>query len=79
VGYADSSGSADYNTALSDTRAANVVTYLRQSCDVKIARVLSPAAMGESKPAATNETKQGKAENRRVEVKILVNRGLAQQ
>ena len=79
VGYADSSGSADYNTELSDSRAQSVVVYLRQSCDVRISRVLSPGAMGESKPAATNETDQGKAENRRVEVKILVNRGLAQQ
>ena len=79
AGYTDSSGGANYNTELSDSRAGNVVTYLRQSCGVPISRVLSAAAMGMSKPAATNETEQGKAENRRVEVKILVNRGLAQQ
>jgi len=79
AGYTDSSGGADYNTELSDRRAGNVVTYLRQSCGVPISRVLSPAAMGMSRPATTNETQQGKAENRRVEVKILVNRGLAQQ
>ena len=78
AGYTDSSGSANYNTELSDSRAQNVVTYLRQSCGVPISRVLSPAAMGMSRPATTNETDQGKAENRRVEVKILVNRGLAQ-
>jgi len=78
AGYTDSSGSANYNTELSDSRAQNVVTYLRQSCGVPISRVLSPAAMGMSRPAAPNETQQGKAENRRVEVKILVNRGLAQ-
>jgi len=78
VGYTDSSGTADYNTALSDNRARSVVVYLRQSCGVQISRVLSAAAMGESKPAATNETEQGKAENRRVTVKILLNRGLAQ-
>jgi len=78
AGYTDSSGSANYNTELSDRRAQNVVTYLRQSCGVPISRVLSPAAMGMSRPAAPNETEQGKAENRRVEVKILVNRGLAQ-
>lgn len=79
AGYTDASGGADYNTELSDSRAQNVVTYLRQSCGVPISRVLSPAAMGMSRPATTNETEQGKAENRRVEVKILVNRGLAQQ
>jgi OmpA-OmpF porin, OOP family len=35
--------------------------------------------MGEANPAATNETAQGRAENRRVEVKVLVNKGLAGQ
>jgi OmpA-OmpF porin, OOP family len=79
AGYTDSSGKADYNQKLSDSRAAAVVAYLRQSCGVPMTRVLSPAAMGMSQPVASNETAKGKAENRRVEVKVLVNRGTAQQ
>ncbi len=78
AGYTDSSGGADYNQELSDRRAAAVTSYLRKSCDVPISRVLAPAAMGMSKPAASNETVSGKAENRRVEVKVIVNRGLSQ-
>jgi outer membrane protein OmpA-like peptidoglycan-associated protein len=79
AGYTDSSGKADYNQKLSDSRAAAVVAYLRQSCGVPMTRVLSPAAMGMSQPVASNETAKGKAENRRVEVKVLVNRGTSQQ
>jgi outer membrane protein OmpA-like peptidoglycan-associated protein len=79
AGYTDSSGKADYNQKLSDSRAAAVVAYLRQSCGVPMTRVLSPAAMGMSQPVASNETAKGKAENRRVEVKVLVNKGTAQQ
>jgi OmpA-OmpF porin, OOP family len=79
AGYTDSSGKADYNQKLSDSRAAAVVAYLRQSCGVPMTRVLSPAAMGMSQPVASNETSKGKAENRRVEVKVLVNKGTAQQ
>ena len=78
-GYTDSSGNADYNQKLSDSRAAAVVAYLRQSCGIPMPRVLSPAAMGMSQPVASNETAKGKAENRRVEVKVLVNKGTAQQ
>ncbi|HTP66656.1 MAG TPA: OmpA family protein [Geobacteraceae bacterium] len=78
AGYADSSGKADYNQDLSDRRAAAVTAYLRKSCEVPISRVLAPAAMGMSKPVASNETPAGKAENRRVEVKVIVNRGLSQ-
>jgi len=77
-GYTDATGAADFNTELSDRRAGAVITYLRQSCGVPIARVLSPAAMGMTKPVASNESAQGKAENRRVEVKVIVNRGLSQ-
>jgi outer membrane protein OmpA-like peptidoglycan-associated protein len=76
VGYTDSTGGADYNQALSDRRAESVTAYLRKSCGVQISRVLAPAAMGMSRPVATNETKEGKADNRRVEVKILLNRGM---
>lgn len=78
AGYTDSTGAAASNQQLSDRRAESVVTYLRQSCDVGISRVMSPVAMGESKAAAPNETAKGKAENRRVTVKIIVNRGIAQ-
>ena len=79
AGYTDSSGNAEYNQRLSDRRAAAVTAYLQQSCGVPLFRVLAPAAMGMSYPAASNETQQGKAANRRVEVKIIVNRGTAGQ
>ncbi|MGA8595969.1 MAG: OmpA family protein [Bryobacteraceae bacterium] len=77
AGYTDSSGNAAYNQQLSDRRAAAVIAYLQQSCGVPLFRVLSPAAMGMSNPAASNETSQGKAENRRVVAKVLVNKGVA--
>jgi len=74
AGYADSSGNASYNQELSDRRAETVVDYLQQDCKVPLSRVLSPEGMGESNPAGSNESQQGKKENRRVEVKVLVNR-----
>jgi outer membrane protein OmpA-like peptidoglycan-associated protein len=77
AGYTDASGNARYNQELSDRRAQGVIEYLQQSCNVPLFRVLAPAAMGMSDPAASNETAQGMAENRRVVVKILVNRGIA--
>jgi len=77
AGYTDSSGNAAYNQQLSDKRADGVIAYLQQSCGVPLFRVLAPAAMGMSNPAASNESTQGKAQNRRVEVKVLVNRGLS--
>jgi outer membrane protein OmpA-like peptidoglycan-associated protein len=77
AGYTDSSGNAAYNQQLSDKRAADVTAYLQQSCGVPLFRVLAPAAMGTSHAAATNETPAGMSENRRVVVKILVNKGLA--
>jgi OmpA-OmpF porin, OOP family len=38
---------------------------------------VAPGAMGEAQPAASNESAAGRAENRRVEVKVLVNKGIA--
>jgi len=77
AGYTDSSGNAAYNQQLSDRRADSVIAFLQQSCGVPLFRVLAPAAMGMSNPAASNETTQGKSENRRVVVKILVNKGVS--
>jgi len=76
AGYTDSSGNAAYNQELSDKRAEAVVNYLQQECKVPLYRVLAPEGMGESNPAGSNESQQGKKENRRVEVKVLVNRGM---
>ena len=76
AGYTDSSGNAAYNQELSDNRAEAVVNYLQQECKVPLYRVLAPEGMGESNPAGSNESAQGKKENRRVEVKVLVNRGM---
>ena len=76
MGYADSTGSAAMNTKLSEDRAKAVVTYLIQQGNVPIRHVVAPGAMGEYGAAAPNETKAGRAENRRVEIKVLVNKGI---
>jgi OmpA-OmpF porin, OOP family len=76
-GFADASGNAAMNQKLSMERAQEVVAFLLQSCNVPLRRIVAPGAMGEADPAAPNETAQGRAENRRVEVKVLVNRGVA--
>jgi len=76
-GFADSSGNAAMNQQLSMERAQNVIAYLLQNCNVPVRHIVAPGAMGEAAPAASNETKAGRAENRRVEVKVLLNRGLA--
>jgi OmpA-OmpF porin, OOP family len=77
VGYTDSTGSPAMNTTLSENRAKAVVTYLMQQGNVPVRHIIAPGAMGEYGAAATNETKAGRAENRRVDVKILVNKGIA--
>jgi outer membrane protein OmpA-like peptidoglycan-associated protein len=77
MGYADSTGNPAMNTKLSGDRAQAVVTYLMQQGGVPVRHIVAPGAMGEYGPAASNETKAGRAENRRVEVKVLVNKGIA--
>ncbi len=77
TGYADSTGSAAMNTKLSEDRAKAVVSYLMQQGNVPVRHIVAPGAMGEYGSAAPNETKTGRAENRRVVVKVLVNKGIA--
>jgi len=75
TGFADSTGSAAMNTKLSESRAKAVVIYLMQQGNVPVRHIVAPGAMGEYGAAAPNETKTGRAENRRVEVKVLVEQG----
>ncbi|WOK37789.1 OmpA family protein [Sphingomonas sp. C3-2] len=76
VGYTDSVGGDDYNQELSEKRAGRVVNYLQQACGWKPYRMLTPTGMAKADPLASNDTVEGKAQNRRVAVNILVSKGL---
>ena len=76
-GYADSTGNAAQNQTLSKDRAEAVIDYLMQQGNISPRHIVAPGAMGISDPVASNETAQGRAENRRVEVKVMVNKGLS--
>jgi outer membrane protein OmpA-like peptidoglycan-associated protein len=76
VGYTDSTGSQELNQELSEKRASRVVNHLQQACGWKPYRMLTPTGMAEADPAADNTTVEGKAQNRRVAVNILVSKGL---
>jgi OmpA-OmpF porin, OOP family len=76
VGYTDSVGSEEYNQQLSEKRAGGVINYLQPACHWKPYRMLTPTGMAESDPLASNDTAEGKAQNRRVSVNILVSKGL---
>jgi len=78
AGYASSTGTQAENQRLSDQRATAVVQYLRNKGNIPMRRFLVPAGYGENKPAATNTDSMGRALNQRVDVKILVNKGLSQ-
>jgi outer membrane protein OmpA-like peptidoglycan-associated protein len=76
-GYADSTGRLEDNQQLSKERAQAVVAYLLQDCHVPTKNIAAPGAMGETNPAASNESASGRAENRRVDLKLLVNKGVS--
>lgn len=76
VGYTDSVGDDDYNQTLSEKRAASVMNYLQQVCHWKPYRMLTPTGMAKSDPAADNSTPEGKAQNRRVSVNVLVSKSV---
>jgi len=76
AGYTSSTGSAQYNQRLSEERIAVVAQYLRENAGVPMWRIVVPAGFGETRPAANNSDTKGRALNRRIEVKVLVNNGL---
>lgn len=69
LGHTDSDGAEGYNQALSERRAQSVASFLtgRGVATVRIATI----GYGETRPIATNETAEGKAQNRRVEIKVV--------
>ncbi|HYX29733.1 MAG TPA: OmpA family protein [Pyrinomonadaceae bacterium] len=75
-GHTDSTGSVEKNMRLSRDRAEAVVEYLTVTHKLPARRFITPMGYGKSEAVADNSTPAGRAQNRRVEVKILANRGL---
>ena len=76
-GYASSVGSVALNQQLSEERANNVTNTLVQQGHVPLTNMLAPGAMGESRQVGSDKTAEGQAENRRVVVRALLNKGIA--
>jgi outer membrane protein OmpA-like peptidoglycan-associated protein len=78
TGFADSTGNTERNRVLSQRRADSVIRYLVEQHQIPLRRIITPYGFGESNPVADNKSRDGRAQNRRVEVKVLVNKGLTQ-
>src|SRR5204862_7377564 len=76
-GYADSTGNTARNRVLSQQRADSVVRYLQENHEIPLRRMITPFGYGDIRPVADNGTAQGRKQNRRVEVKILINQGIS--
>lgn len=78
AGYASSTGTKTEDEKLSDERATAVADYLRNSANVPMRRILVPAGYGASHPVGNNQTSEGRDINRRVDVKVIINKGLSE-
>ena len=76
-GYASSVGSASLNQKLSEDRANSVAQFIQQQGHIPLTNMLAPGAMGESRQVANDKTAEGQAQNRRVVVRVLQNKGIA--
>jgi len=79
AGHTDSTGSETKNFRLSRERADAVVQYLAVYHKIPLRRFVTPMGYGKTDAVADNSTPTGRSQNRRVEVKMLLNRGLSQQ
>jgi len=78
AGFASSDGNAAYNRALSQRRADAVIRFLAENHAIPMRRFITPFGYGTLQPVADNHTHEGRTQNRRVEVRILVSKGLSQ-
>ncbi len=75
AGYASKTGTKELNQQLSEDRASAVANYLRNQDNIPMRRIVAPAGYGATHPDAENTDPQGRELNRRVDVKLIVNKG----
>lgn len=76
AGFASADGDEEYNRRLSRSRADAVIQFLAENHSIPLRRFIVPMGYGEKHPVGDNQTREGRRENRRVEVRILVSKGL---
>ncbi len=76
AGFASSDGNLAFNQALSQRRADAVIQYMAENHTIPLRRFITPFGYGVKMPVADNKTHEGRVQNRRVEVRILVSKGL---
>jgi outer membrane protein OmpA-like peptidoglycan-associated protein len=76
AGHTDSTGGEAKNFRLSRQRAESVIQYLAVNHKIPLRRFITPMGYGKTEAVADNTTAAGRAQNRRVEVKMLLNRGM---
>jgi len=77
IGYADTTGNSQRNIDLSERRANSVIYYIVSKYKMPLSRLVQPFGYGQLEPVAENKTKEGRAKNRRVEIRLMVNKGIA--
>ncbi|HEX9426130.1 MAG TPA: OmpA family protein, partial [Pyrinomonadaceae bacterium] len=78
AGHTDATGSEAKNFRLSRQRAEAVIQYLAVNHKIPLRRFVTPMGYGKTDAVADNTTAEGRAQNRRVEVKMILNRGIGQ-
>jgi outer membrane protein OmpA-like peptidoglycan-associated protein len=76
AGFASADGNLEYNRRLSERRTNVVIRYLIENHDIPQRRIITPYGFGELKPVGDNTTREGREQNRRVEIAILVSKGM---
>ena len=76
IGYADATGNTARNRALSEKRANSVIYYLVTKHKMPPQRLVQPFGYGQLEPVADNKTATGRAKNRRVEIRLMANKGI---
>ena len=77
IGFADTTGNTARNRNLSEKRANSVIYYLVTTQKMPLNRLVQPFGYGQLEPVAENKTAAGRAKNRRVEIRLMRNKGIS--